>query len=235
MRSPLFFIHVTKTAGGTLKQAMQKLKGHRVHFVYSQADRAAIDPEKHDIIYGHYLWGIHSKFDVPPRYAMFVRNPIERVISHYYHLRNVEQKRLGDIARQYNDINDFIANAEPHWEMDNMLVRLVAARTGANPPSFDIMTKQAIKRLANFEFIGSQDHFSYSVRRLEAYLGESLSIDKHINIGTYDRGDATDETLQRLTESHKFDSRFYSRALERVFDPDLPRFSPDTQMTPKER
>lgn len=215
---PLIFLHVTKTAGGTLKEGFRNLKGRRVDFVYGQADKdrlRALGPGKLDLIYGHVLHGFHEELGVAPRYACFMRHPVTRTISHYYHLRNVEKGPVGERIRASADINAFFAT-EDYWEFDNLMVRILSGHANQPLPPGTAVLDQALDHMeAHVEFVGFQEHFPLSIRKMNATLGLEIVTAKDANVGRYALADVTPETLDRIEALNLLDMRLYKTALRR--------------------
>ena len=208
----LFFMHNTKTAGGTIKALIrERCKGVVFHY----PNESSFDPSFRysfatNILYGHYIYGAHEKMGQVPNYACFLRNPIHRTISHFQHLRNVEQGRLGSLARQHNKIDAFIANTQ-HWEMDNFQTRIISG-VGNDIPFGKLDAshlKKAMDNLdANFRFIGIFEDLQNSLVRLQGFLPEISGKLPHVNKGKYDRDDSKHPT-ELIKNINKFDKVLY--------------------------
>jgi len=94
--APLAFIHLPRTAGNSLAQAIQAAYGGRAGRVHASDDvpepmLARLAPDV-AIIHGHMNHGIHRR--IPVRYATVLREPIERCLSHFGLFR-VQQQAQG--------------------------------------------------------------------------------------------------------------------------------------------
>ena len=98
----LVFLHMTKTAGGSLKTALQD--NDRIVFGNYSLKQDSFNVEGGDILFGHSMYGIHEKLGCDPRYAIFLREPVTRVISHYYQLRDVDIGPQGEKIRKFTNI-----------------------------------------------------------------------------------------------------------------------------------
>jgi hypothetical protein len=93
------FLHIPKTAGTTLYSLMAAAlppafllndRASMTQFLQiPQAERDAIQ-----FIYGHIPHGAHRFLTRPARYITFLRDPIDRVVSAYYHCRRATEHRL---------------------------------------------------------------------------------------------------------------------------------------------
>jgi hypothetical protein len=214
------FLHLTKTAGGTLKSALGDTAHLSTYFVYGQQDLQRLkeeSPHAYDLVYGHSIYGLHSTLGLPDstRYMCFMRHPVTRTISHYYHLRNVEKGPIGDRIRASEDINDFFAN-NSHWEFSNFMVKVISGIGNARPSPGVNAFRMAVDNLENmFDFVGFQEYFPISVRSLSRLIGHELVIKKDINIGRYSLGDISDATLTRIEELNVQDIKLYKFALRK--------------------
>lgn len=213
-------LHITKTAGGTLKRSLQSADDLNVEFVYNAVDREKLaerDLTGVNLIYGHAMYGIHEEigFAENPKYMCFMRHPLSRTISHYYHLRNVDKSPVGDKIRQSEDINDFFENHH-HWEFSNLMTRVVSGVGVARGADEDEILEHARENLRkHFSFVGFQEFFSFSMRAFSRALKNDLPQEKDINVGRYDISTITQKTLDHITETNKQDLALYKQALRR--------------------
>src|SRR6185295_12324969 len=91
---PLIFLHIPKAAGTTLQDFIlrhYKPGGKAFRFTGHQdqlnALAAMTEAERNeiDVFAGHVHFGIHEKLSEPATYLTMLRDPVERIISHYYH------------------------------------------------------------------------------------------------------------------------------------------------------
>ncbi|MGE7760009.1 sulfotransferase family 2 domain-containing protein [Peribacillus sp. NPDC097895] len=90
------FMHIPKTGGMTLNEIFKKQ--YKLSEIYDhdsfQKKMMNMDEltevEKRNIkaITGHYFYGIHQEFSRPFNYFTMLRDPVDRVISSYYFLRD---------------------------------------------------------------------------------------------------------------------------------------------------
>ena len=90
-------------------------------------------PSKHrnqiKLLIGHVDYGIHRQFNGGAKYITFLREPIERTISHYYFIKGNQKHRYHEAAQKMN-INEFILSGiRPR--MNNCLTMMIS---GLNPP-----------------------------------------------------------------------------------------------------
>jgi tetrahydromethanopterin S-methyltransferase subunit G len=217
---PIIFLHLTKTAGGTLKTALGNTKNLSTFFVYGPHDINRLkerSPQDYDLIYGHSIFGLHKKVGLPDttRYMCFMRHPLTRTISHYYHLRNVDRGPVGDRIRMSTDINDFFENYS-HWEFSNFMVKIVSGMGNGRAPEGVSALQQAIQNIEKkFEFVGFQEFFSVSIQRLSQKIKRDLAIDNDVNVGRYAFGDVSKSTVKIIEDLNHGDMRLYKYALRK--------------------
>lgn len=208
----LFFLHLTKTAGGTLRRALKGAMGERVRFANAPAlkeiENAQLDGV--EILFGHNTYGIHESLGRTPRYACFVRHPVARVVSHYYQLRNVDRSPIGDKIRESTDINDYFKRSS-YRGFANMMTRVIA---GHGPQSDDERLAVALENIEQrFAFVGFQEHFNQSLRRLGGMLGVRLAPKRNMNVGHYNLAEVSDRTLEAIEAANEADLALYRRCL----------------------
>jgi hypothetical protein len=217
---PSIFLHLTKTAGGTLKSALSNAKGLSTYFVYGADDVGRfkdVKAQEFDLVYGHALFGLHNRLNLPEtsRYMCFMRHPVTRTISHYYHLRNVDRGPIGDRIRKSTDINDFFAN-QSHWEFSNFMVKIISGFGNDRPPEGVNPYRVAVENIeSRFDFIGFQEFFPISVRALSKYLQREVVVEKDVNIGKYSFAHVSEATLQRIETLNRQDLNLYKYALRK--------------------
>ncbi len=218
--APKVFLHLTKTAGGTLKTALKRTSDLQTYFVYGAEDMDRLkeeEPGQYGLIYGHSTFGVHREVGLAEdtRYLCFMRHPITRTISHYYHLRNVDKGPVGDRIRASSDINDFFANHN-HWEFSDFMTKVISG-VGNKQPTKDMnIFRMAVDNLDNrFDFVGFQEFFPISIRSLSQFLGTKVSTKKDINIGRYSLSDIGPKTIDRIERLNQQDIRLYKYALRK--------------------
>jgi Sulfotransferase family len=217
VKTPLYFMHITKTAGGSLKETLRHSAeavkfhypdepGYKKYFSY---------PADTGIVFGHYIFGAHNMADMPPNYACFVRDPIARTFSHYHHLKNNDKGPIGTSIRTFETIDLALSNMK-HWEFDNFLCRLISG-VGGSAKFGDVgfnAYEAARKNLKfHFRYVGVFEDMSESIRRLNKLI-PSLGMDlPSVNLGNYKR-DIPAPTRDLLIRLNRYDELLYRDAVE---------------------
>jgi hypothetical protein len=181
--APLIFVHLPKAGGTTLQdEVVSHYRGARGFRFTGDADRLeafkALSQEERDsfdLLQGHMHFGLHALLTRPATYITMLRDPVDRVVSHYHFvLANPDHYLYPQIAGRGISLHDYAVTRASH-ELDNDQVRWLCAAD-----HFDVevgrvsraMVDEAKWNLANvFEVVGLVERFDDSLRCLRAAFG----------------------------------------------------------------
>ena len=185
----LIFLHVPKTAGSTFRHIIERqYNSNSILHLYASdfgEELAAISPNQIDrlrVVMGHFYFGAHNFLSHPTTYITFLRDPIERVISHFYYARHAPAHHFYDSARKMS-LNEFVeyssrmsneSGTALGYFSDNDQTRQLAGQCGV--PSFgtssDELLKIAKKNLAeHFAVVGITEKFDHSLILISRLFG----------------------------------------------------------------
>jgi Galactose-3-O-sulfotransferase len=183
MRPTVIFVHIGKTAGTTLNAiASRHFPPQRV-FMYDSAapgtpseQLAALSFDRRAnlaLVLGHVQYGIHEALPGPSTYITLLRDPVERIASHYGHVLRYSEHRLhADVTRSNMTLNEY-AGSRISEELDNWQTRCVAG--GDAPPIGECTTELLDRAKQNLEtqfaWFGLAERFEESVVLLRRRLG----------------------------------------------------------------
>lgn len=159
----LISVHIPKCAGTSFRHILRDVYrdalwlNYGTAFVREQAHAGLIPPGTR-CIHGHFLANAFD--DVLPRHTLitWLRHPVERLISNYYHFLRSPDMR-DDCCRGLHERRlSLLQFAELDW-MRNEATRYMAGRS-----------------LPDFEFVGIVEHFSTSLDILSGKLGWTTAI-----------------------------------------------------------
>jgi hypothetical protein len=168
------------------------------------------------IIEGHVCYGIHQFFRrVESRYVVFLRDPVERVISQY-----TDQKEW-KFPRE-SEFDDFIVSKHRRSILaDNMQVRMLAGI----PPNYEKedfaftwrpctkeMLESAKQNLMNCWFVGYQEQFKACVDQLIIKTGWSRPKEMPHRNKTTVKQPATPKQRAIIARQNQFDIELYEFA-----------------------
>jgi hypothetical protein len=215
----LIYQHVPKAAGSTLHT-----------LVYNNVDRArvytcgengvlqdflALDRAERDrfaVLIGHVDYGIHERFGHPCRYFTFLREPVDRTVSHYHFIRNTPSHRYHAQARAM-DLTGFIESGiRPRMNncMARMLSGFVDVPYNQCPPE---MLDAALEHVrAHYAFVGFVETFAHSLAGLVRALGWGSSAYTVRNVSrSRPRVDQLTRAERACVERHNaLDTRLYA-------------------------
>ena len=123
----LVFLHIPKTAGTTMRRILARQYGPAAVRILDesrdpQAVRRFADlPEREGLrvraVAGHMGYGLHELVARPVRYLVFLRDPVERIVSHYYYVMRTPDHRFHDDANALG-LGDFVRKL-PESELVN--------------------------------------------------------------------------------------------------------------------
>jgi len=160
----LVFVHIQKTAGKTLRQILYRQygRGHtrlvRNYFVAPDVSLSVIKslaaepPSDLRVIHGHILFWPDIEWPEGTQFLTILRDPVERVISHYYWLR----ARSSRFRKTLEDA--LIGGSIP----DNLQTRVLAAQTPPFGESTDEMLDEALRGLKRLTVVGLTERFDES-------------------------------------------------------------------------
>lgn len=207
---PILFIHTTKTAGGTLKQAFLSQEKFKTQFVYNSEDRKKLKLDS-NLIYGHFGYGLHNELHINnPIYMTFLRHPFNRVVSHYYHLRNVDRNsNIGKKIRTFENINTFFAQTN-YWEFNNLQSRIISGKMNAKIHDDNKLLSLAKRSIdSNFQFVGFQEFMFQSILKLNSLLKIDIELKKNVNIGKYEVATISPSVINKINEMNLVDLEIY--------------------------
>lgn len=131
----LILLHIPKTAGTTLSIIlMTKYGATRTRAITGgEVGRNALASEPEGarkvphLFIGHQPFGLHEHIPRPTEYVTVVRDPVARMVSHYYHVRNEPSHYLHNYTmRQGLTLEQYAENRLNAEELDNGQTRMLA-------------------------------------------------------------------------------------------------------------
>jgi hypothetical protein len=234
------FLHIPKTAGTTMHRIIERQ--------YSQESMVSFGFDAHQSILefkalsrerraqirmlkGHMGFGLHRHLPNPAVYFTLMRDPIERVISHYYHiLRDPDHYLYPHTQGGRLELADFLKTEVPLM-LDNGQTRLVSGVWDKVP--FGACDEEVLEIAKNnvdehFALVGLTERFDETLCMLQDILGWSNDISYvRENVGRnrpYQDGWSS-ETLAAVVETNRLDMALYDYAT-RLFQEEVRRYGP---------
>lgn len=220
----LLFLHLGKTGGSTLHRIAERqypqdrifsLKGRETH---AALERLIDLPEEEKsrllLVSGHIHYGVHEHMPQECVYITVVRDPVERIISHYYYVLSKPDHHLyATVKRRKLSLREYVESGIS-VELDNGQTRLLAGADGRTIPFGECepeLLERACAHLKKFAVVGLTERFDETVLLLQRELGWKLPLFIQRNV-THSRPRATeidDGTLQAIRERNELDMAMY--------------------------
>lgn len=176
------FLHIPKTAGTSLRELVTtQYPGPECLYLYYPVPytpetittiNTALPAAK--MLYGHVSFGIHEWLNIDGKYITFLRHPLERVISLYYHHAREEAMPYYSAIQQGMSLLDLLEQ-EITPETNNHIVRILACNGQEGMLDDDAVYIQAIENIRqHFYYVGLMEKFSTSVTTLAQKLSWQL-------------------------------------------------------------
>ncbi len=225
----LIFQHLAKSGGSTLHTIIDKQYQKVEHFI----SRGPKDikklmnlstKEKLGVIRGHMNFGIHDFLPKPSIYITMLREPVSRVISHYYYSKRQPGHFLyEEIVHRKMSLENFIFSTT---ENDNGQTRALA---GISDVYSDLKKEQifpfgecnsrvletAKKNLNVFAVVGLLERFEETLILMKRTLGWKLPplyVKENISPNGFYKENIPKETLSLIRKYNKLDIELYRYA-----------------------
>ena len=236
----LVFLHLPKTGGTALRTSLlEAFDPSAIALIYPGGELDGGMTVEHfrglpedqrarmRLVIGHVRFGIHESIPGRSQYAILLRDPVDRIVSLYYHYRNLPGVRFG--SKSYRErlrlrltrtsLEDWVfSNVRP--AVDNTAVRNITSRPGVRAGACpDDMLDEALEHV-NQHFIALlvTERMQESTALLSARVGRPLAA-----VGTANRNprrpdlaDIDQRVLDRIGELNRLDVKLYRYALKQL-------------------
>lgn len=174
------FLHIRKTAGTSVHHFLRAALPD-VRTFHSDPkgfdDAQATDLCDYGLLLGHFSFDHVKKFRSPNFLITFLRNPVERVLSSYYHMREswpVDNPNSPISLAQRFEIEAFLqidSHAIRMFTSNHLCYTLTKDWRAERNLDTRILVSQALENLGQFAFVGFVENFTSDIKRLSHLLG----------------------------------------------------------------
>lgn len=224
---PLIFLHIPKAAGSSLQEwVFRHYSGGRAYRFKGDKDNwreFANLPETeralYDVVLGHVNFGVHELLPEPATYMTMLRDPVDRVVSHYYYVLSTPTHYLHKkVAGRGYSLLEFALTRLSH-ELDNDQVRWLTSRHHDEIPVGGIDRRILDEAKWNLEHgiaaLGLMERFSESLACFErAFSWEHIPMEaaRNVNAERPPLSEMAPEALEAIREVNRFDVELYEFA-----------------------
>ncbi len=225
----LIFLHVPKSAGTTVNRLIEGeyplFKIFSVDPVFSKwscdhlwnlsSKRLA----RFRVFKGHMLFGLHKILPQSATYFAVFRDPIDRVLSAFYFMRNyVLHPNYWRFKRDEWELEDFVRNSP----RDNVQTKIVAGASYEEPCTAEIFERAKGNLRQHFSVVGLSERFEESLALMKLRFDWTLGSYYSFNITRTrpKKRDVPQATLDLIAQRNSFDIALYAEAA-RIFEDDI--------------
>jgi len=227
----LISVHIPKTAGTSLKEALIDVFGKRLLLEYSTqplsssvVDRAVQLKcrlrvncggqrivKRYDAIHGHFAAGTFVNLPCAKQFSVFLRDPVHRVISQYFHWKEEWKVQHSMFHRSHRRL---VRHSVWKYAFQNKLSINEFAALPEMVNFYSIFLSGM--SLEQFDFVGLQEEYHTSLRLFEKIFGIKVQ-ERRDNIGKQDRREdlLADADLDGLRLTQEANLQIYDQARRR--------------------
>jgi Sulfotransferase family len=236
----LLFLHIPKAGGTTLHSVIERQFAPEVIFSINGMTPArsikefialpAQQREKIRLLKGHMPFGLHKYLSVPAVYLTMLRDPVDRVVSHYYFVRRSPGVRHHEeVARERMSLEDFVrerASINANDDQTRLIsgvekvnAKLWRGGTGANeePGTTDILEIAKKNLQDHFTVVGLSERFDESLLLFRKRLGwrNIYYVKQNVTKGRPAKELLPPATVRLIEQHNELDMALYEYARQR--------------------
>ncbi|KAB1063975.1 sulfotransferase family 2 domain-containing protein [Salibacter halophilus] len=207
-------LHIPKTAGTSFRTILKdkigdsrvvRLDIHNKNDIRLNEKAFTKDKlrNKIKVVHGHFKFAdIKELFDLDPsvKYVTWLRDPVDRVLSHYYYLMKMAAIKMGEQAKDEilskvgKSLEEYVVHDQNRNEISHFL----------EGSSFD-----------DFDFIGIQKDFENELNRFRKVMGWSNIENQRHNVTGSKKPAIDKKTVELIKSYNEKDVEIYEEALKR--------------------
>jgi hypothetical protein len=210
----VIFIHIPKAAGTSFKKVLTKnYRPEEMYFLDGQETEAAFkalpDAEKQQyrLLYGHHYFGLHEVLPQPSTYITFLRDPIERTLSHYHFVRKVKHHAQHEQALQLS-LEEYIDQVAKD-ELENGQTRRLAGSYSTEDCTQDLFETAKANLHDHFSVVGLMERFDETLFFARQSFDWSIGFYLRLNQTSRSKQSPSQAVLNAIRERNQFDIQLY--------------------------
>ena len=228
MQHRIFFTHIPKTAGSSVKHTLiyPNYKEEEIYCYQGLKRIILCNKKKVKIVIGHFPFGLHRLFFDSFAYTTFLRDPLERVISHYYWVKETKyptyehpdwKLHSENSLEEFFDKRKFDKFSLDYFRLiDNLQTRYIAGienRWRSKDSEYMLETAK-LNLVKYYKIFGIQEEFEKSINLLKTNLGLSFQSRVTRQKLTNKKPDISKKTMENIKKNNQLDLYLYDYALK---------------------
>jgi Galactose-3-O-sulfotransferase len=170
---------------------------------------------------GHMPFGLHRVLSRPSTYLTLVRDPVERLISHYHFSLNDPTAPLhGEVVSKGMTLKDYVERSEAAWEFNDGQTRSLGCDLFRWPcaSSTDLLERAKRNIHERFAVVGTVERFDESVLLMRRALDWDWPLYRSAKVA-HDRPrreDIPDDALRAIVARNELDAELHRYVAERL-------------------
>jgi hypothetical protein len=172
---------------------------------------------------GHLPWGLHTVIPAPCHYISMVRDPVDRLVSHYFHVHGEpEHHSYKQIVEGGMSLLDFVTS-DITIEVENLQSRYFAGLEAHDVPLGAFtgeMFDRAVRNIEeSFVAVGAQEYFDQSLLLFQEMLGwkfDPFYTPRRVNASRPRNREVAPEVREAIMMRNGFDLKLHAWVTERV-------------------
>ncbi|EGG21678.1 putative cell number regulator [Cavenderia fasciculata] len=231
MPHPYIFVHVPKTGGSSLANIFKRNERRdKFHHFWMRPSYQEVQYISYlNIIYGHIRFGLHHYYEAeqpgrlgvlaseemnPYSYMTMLREPVDRVISHYYYHRQNRRDPGHALSMKYT-LDDWLDHTGAATnEQAHMLCGIASTDTNDNPEFLSKCSHYHLQYV--YKYVGLTEKFPESLVLLTHYTGFQAIRFSKINTGTQRLKveDIDPNVIEKIKRLNAIDISLYNMAVD---------------------
>ncbi len=227
-------MHIPKCAGTTLRKMLEARYGTAAMVqLYSRKDQfgkpyKSLKEYTQAFVVGHV--GVDYLLDKSHgrKIVTFMRDPVERVLSHYFYWRSIQESSMGPKLARCLSLRDFLCSdvVAVRRQISNLQAWMfisnidMMSRHRLACCSFEELFEKAVENTRIFDFIGFTESFNTDLEYLNSRYNWGLSEDVGVLNKSPDRKNATEldeETMDLVRGVTRLDRRLYQYVRKQIY------------------
>lgn len=228
----IIFLHVPKAAGSTLNKILERQYEKKSIFFIENGShikefiaefKRLPEARKREIkvFQGHIKFGLHERLPQPSTYITIIREPVERIISHYYYVLRTPRHYLYDEVTSKNmSLKDYVCSRIT-TELDNAQTRILSGveSVGFGECSTENLESAKKNLQEHFSVVGLTERFDETLLLLKRALKwkNPFYIKQNVTKNRLLKEDISKDTLNIIEKYNELDIELY-RYVEEMFN-----------------